>query len=308
MKLPVSRTYAGAKDLQSMIDLLIAVRPAERITDYPSIVDLQEVLALTDIQKSTRLWFDSDDQSIGFAFVDHYYNLWFEFDQQTIHPDTQLEMINWGVACIQRAMRESGKSLTLDASCRDDDIDRIALLEQHGFVMQEIRSLNFTRSLDKPISAPQLPAGFSIRHVAGEQEIDAIVALHRAAFGTENMTVEERLSMMGLPEYEAELDLLIIAPNGRLAAYCTCSISQEENERTGRNEGYTDPVATHPDFQRQGLAQALLLAGCRKLQERGVKTAVLGTNNRNIGMQRAAKAVGFQVQSTKLWFEKPVSR
>ena len=67
--------------------------------------------------------------------------------------------------------------------------------------------------------------------------------------------------MMRVPEYDAELDLLAIAPGGRFAAYCLCSISQEENNRTGRNEGTTDPVATHPDFQRRGLAQALLRDG-----------------------------------------------
>ncbi|MCA9975702.1 MAG: GNAT family N-acetyltransferase, partial [Anaerolineales bacterium] len=137
-------------------------------------------------------------------------------------------------------------------------------------------------------------------------EAAALAALHRAAFDTETMTVEERLATMHLPEYEAELDLVVIAPDGRFAAYCTCSISAEENARTGRNEGYTDPVATHPAFQRQGLARALLLTGLRMLQQRGVETAVLGTSSQNIAMQHVAASVGFQVQSTKLWFAKQV--
>jgi ribosomal protein S18 acetylase RimI-like enzyme len=122
------------------------------------------------------------------------------------------------------------------------------------------------------------------------------------------MTIEERLAMMRVPEYEAALDLLAVAPDGSLAAYCMCTISQEENERTGRQEGYTDPVATHPDYQRLGLAQALLLTGCHELKQRGMETAVLGTSSQNIPMQRTAKAVGFQVQSTKLWFAKPVTQ
>ena len=171
-----------------------------------------------------------------------------------------------------------------------------------------MRSLHMVRSLDKSIPTPQVLAGFSIRHVTDEQEAKALVVLHRAAFGTENMTVEERLAMMRVPEYDSELDLLVSAPDGRFAAYCTCSISQEENERTGRNEGYTDPVATHPDFQRRGLAQALLLTGFHKLKQRGMDTAVLGTSNENTAMQRTAKAVGFRVQSTKIWFAKPVSQ
>jgi mycothiol synthase len=302
-----SRTHSETKDLQSMIDLLVAVRPADRITEYPSVVDLQESLALTDVQENTRLWFDDDDRAIGFAFVDPYNNLWFEFDQQT-HPDIESEIIAWGVECIRRAIQESGKPLTLDASCRDDDVKRIVLLEQHGFEMQEIRSLRMARSLNEPIPAPKAPAGFSIRPVAGEQEAESLVALHRAAFGSENMSVEERLAMMRAPEYDPELDLLAVAPDGRFAATCMCSISQEENERTGRNEGYTDPIATHPDFQRRGLARALLLTGFHKLKQRSIDTAVLGTSSENIAMQRTAQAVGFRVQSTKLWFAKPVSQ
>ena len=291
-----------------MLDLLVAVRPADRITDYPSMVDLHEVLALTRVQDNTRLWFDAQDQVVGFAFVDHYKNLWFEFDQQAAQPDTESEIVAWGVECVRRTIQERGKSQPLHASCRADNIERIALLERHGFVRQEGHLLHMVRSLNEPIPAPQVPAGFSIRHVTGEHEVQALVALHRAAFGTENMTVKERLAMMGVPEYDSELDLLAIAPDGRFAATCMCSISQEENERTGRNEGYTDPVATHPDFQRRGLARALLLAGFLKLKQRGMDVAVLGTSNENMAMRQTAQAVGFRVQSTTLWFSRPVSQ
>jgi ribosomal protein S18 acetylase RimI-like enzyme len=260
------------------------------------------------VQDNTRLWFDANGQIVGFAFVDLYNNLRFEFDQRAAHPNIESEIVIWGVECIRRARRESDAPLTLDASCHDDDSDRIALLERHGFVMQEMRTLHLARPLNKPIATPQIPTNFSIRHVAGEQEVEALVALHRAAFGTENMSVKERLAMMRVPEYDAELDLLVIAPDGRFAAYCMCSINQKENERTGRKEGYTDPVATHPDFQRRGLAQALLLTGCHKLKRRGIDTAVLGTSSENVAMQRIAKVVGFRLQSTKIWFAKSVSQ
>ena len=291
-----------------MLDLLLAARPAGRITDYPSMVDLHEVLALTHVQDNTRLWFDAQDQMVAFAFVDHYSNLWFEFDPQAAQPDTESEIVAWGVECVRRAIQERGKSQPLHASCHDDRIERIALLERHGFVRQKGHALHMVRSLNEPIPNPQVPAGFGIRHVTGEHEVEALVALHRAAFGTENMTVQERLAMMGVPEYDSELDLLAIAPEGRFAATCMCSISQEENERTGRNEGYTDPIATHPDFQRRGLARALLLAGFLKLKQRGMDVAGLGMSDKNMAMQRTAQAVGFRVQSTTLWFSKPVSQ
>jgi len=50
----------------------------------------------------------------------------------------------------------------------------------------------------------------------------------------------------------------------------------------------------------------LLLTGLRLLRERGVETALVGTSSENEKMQRAAKAVGFRVESNTIWFAKPV--
>ncbi|MBK7181382.1 MAG: GNAT family N-acetyltransferase [Chloroflexi bacterium] len=108
------------------------------------------------------------------------------------------------------------------------------------------------------------------------------------------MTPEERLAMMRVPEYEAELDLVVVAPaSGRLAAYCLCGMSQEENERTGRREGTLIPWRRIPDFQRRGLARALLLTGLRVTRTR-IDTAVLGKGSDNEAMPRTAQSVGFR--------------
>jgi len=305
MKVLKSRRYSSETDLESMIDLLLAVRPAGRTGDYPSASDLREALALPRVQGNTRLWFGAGDL-VGFAYVDPYHNLRFEFAQQEAPLGIESQIVDWGVDCVRRAIQERGEPLTLDASCKADDSERIKLLERHGFVIGDMRTLRMARSLEQPIPVPQTPAGFHICHVAGEHEVEALVALHRAAFGTENMTVEGRLAMMSAPEYDPELDLLATAADGRLAATCVCSISLEENARTGRNEGYTDPISTHPDFQRRGLARELLLTGFQMLKERGVDTAVLSTSSQNLAMQCTAERVGFRVESTKLWFAKPV--
>lgn len=61
MAIPVSRAYFGARDLQSMLNLLVAVRPAARTSNCPSMVDLRELLALRYAQDNTRLWLASLD-------------------------------------------------------------------------------------------------------------------------------------------------------------------------------------------------------------------------------------------------------
>jgi ribosomal protein S18 acetylase RimI-like enzyme len=106
---------------------------------------------------------------------------------------------------------------------------------------------------------------------------------------------------MSTSGYDPSLDLIVVAPDGTIAANCICSV----NEKVGR--GNTDPVATHPRFQRIGLARALLLAGLRLLKERGMTFAHLGTSGNNIAMQKAAESVGFVTEYKTIWFSKEVT-
>ena len=302
----IHRQFFGECDLQLMTDLLVSIRSPDQMAEYPSPTDLREVLSLTEIQENTRLWFDADGQCVGFAFVDNYHNLRFEYDPEEVNPDIELEIVDWGEQCIRRVIKKYAEPLMLDVSCRDDDRARIAFFERYGFVMQEVHSLHMARSLTGPIARMKLPAGFKIRRVTGEQEVPALVALHRSAFSTDHMTIEERLAMMRVQEYDPDLDLVITEPEGQLAGYCMCSISQEENKRTGSQEGSIDTIVMHPDFQRRGLAQTLLLTGLRRLKRRGLDTALLSTSSGNIPMQRTAAAVGFRKMTTTLWFAKSV--
>jgi mycothiol synthase len=301
-----NRPYADA-DLQAMIDLLVGARPSGHIADYPGIVDLREMLETSETQANTSLWRDGDGQLVGFAIVHPTHgNLIFEIASQARTGDLAAQIVAWSVERVRNARRGAEEAASLQMSCHDDNLERVALLEQLGFVRQEQYTLHFACSLSDPIPEPQVPEGFGTRHVAGEHEVEAHVALHRAAFGTENMTVEERLSWMHTPDYDPELDLVAVAPDGTLAAYVFCTISEEENALTRRKDGYTDPVATHPAFQRRGLARALLLTGFRLLKRRGVETARTSTGSWNVAMQRAARSVGYRAESKTIFFKKPV--
>jgi ribosomal protein S18 acetylase RimI-like enzyme len=312
MKGPLtSAPFHGEPDLPAMIDLLAGSRAPDRQDEHPSASSLYEMLSVPAQREGVRLWRDAEARLAGYALVDvRYCNVYWEIHPEATGLGLERDIIAWASQYLPQGRRAWGLStdnLTLDASCRSDDSDRIALLELHGFQALPERSLHLIRRLADPIPAPTLPLGFVIRSVTGEQEVGALVALHRAAFGTENLSSDDRLSWMRTSDYDSNLDLVAVAPDGRLAAYCFCGISQEDNARTGRNEGFTDPVATHPDFQKLGLATALLLHGMRLLRDQGVDWAVLSTLNDNIAMQRTAQAVGFQVAWESQWFSRPLA-
>lgn len=162
------------------------------------------------------------------------------------------------------------------------------------------------RSLHRPLPSPLLPSGFTIRALAGDHEVVDLVALHQAAFHTQYLTVADRHAMMHAPGYELNRDLVVVAPDGSLAAYCTCWVSTEENEGKDERVGYTDPIATHPDVQGQGIACTLLIASCQLLADHGVDWAGLSTSNENSVMLRLAESVGFSIERRMLFFEELV--
>ncbi len=291
----ISRLYSHPDDLEGCTNLLRRVRSPQRIVDYPSVVDLYELLNLPAVQAHTRLWLDGE-QVVAFAFVDEYNNLYFETDPSRGEAlgDTAL---NWAISEARQLAAEQHNGEPPETSCRSDNATLIAMLERHGFTRVPERGLHFVRPLGQAAPEPQLPPGFTIRPTYGKDEVEDWVKLHRAAFGTEYMTVEYRLSMIGVPDHDPELDLVCVAPDGRLAAYCVGFISADENALTGCQAGYTDPVATHPDFQRRGLSKALLCTALNLLKARGMQMARLGTSSENLAMQRAAQAVGFTIES-----------
>ena len=289
-----------------MTALTQALRAAGQMV-YPIAADLYEELADLEVQAAVRLWEDDRRQLVGFAYVSQYQNLVDVFEAGEFTPAIETEMVDWAVTAMQRRNQESGKTETLDASALESDLPRLAFLERHGFQRQAESSILMACPLDQPIPAPQLPPGFSIRPMSGEAEIEAYVALHRAAFGTGNMTVEYRRTIMSAPDFIPELDLVAVAPNGELAAFCVCQIFPDDAPRAGgHKEGWTDPMGTRPTYQRLGLAKALILTGMRLLKERGMDMAILGTSSQNLAMQRTAEAVGFRKATNTLWYCKAV--
>lgn len=292
-----SRGYEGDMDLQTIFDFTTRVRPPAHRNDYPGRTDLEETFASVIAPKNTCLWF-AEGSLVAWAHVDGYNNLLWELDQ---HYQEQIgdEIVKWGERCVRRNLSTLDEC-ALYANCRESHTERMAFLKQHGFHQLEDFTITLTRLLSDDIPSPQLPTGFTIRPILGRQEAEAVAAMHRAAFGTEYMTTENRLIIMSTSVYDPSLDLVVVAPDGSIAANCICSVNEQEKI------GFTDPVSAHPRFQGMGLVRALLLTGSRLLKERGMTRVRLGTSGDNIRMQRSAESVGYTVEYKTIWFSKEV--
>ncbi len=297
MEQVTSRGYQAGNDFSMMIDLMNRVRPAEHINDYPGKVDLEELMASAVVRANTRLWFNKDNL-IGWAFINRFHQFQWELDPR-YEKTIGTEIVEWAQSRVRKRLSVEGTG-TIHTNCREDYARKIEFLKQHGFSQMQDTTISMIRLLSESIPEPSLPPGFVIRPLSGEQEAEAVAAMHRAALGTEYMTTQNRLIIMRTSGYDLSLDLVVVAPDGSIAANCICSADQKTKR------GLTDPVSTHPRFQRMGLSRALLLMGMKLLRERGMNTAHLGTSGDNIAMQKTAESVGFRIEYTTIWFSKDV--
>jgi len=266
----------------------------------PSVTDFEEFIQIKTVQKTTRLWLE-DSALIAFAYVDDFNNLCFEIAPEISDPRLEKEIVDWGLICQSEKNTQTGETASLDSSCSASNLERINLLERMGFLQQEIRSMKFIRSLADPIQPFPLPRGYTIRSLQGENEVEPWVSMHQAAVGTEHMTTEYRLAMMHVPAYDQDMDWVVTAPDGNLAAYCIGSIDEEDP-----TIGALDPIGTHPDHQRRGLSSALIAHGLSVLKSKGLQHVQFGTSSENLLMQQLGIRTGFRLKSESVWFSKMV--
>jgi GNAT superfamily N-acetyltransferase len=79
------------------------------------------------------------------------------------------------------------------------------------------------------------------------------------------------------PLYRRDLDLVAVARDGELAAFCTLWF--DEVTRTAAFE----PVGTHPIHQRRGLGKAVMTEGLRRVRELGASLATVNSYSESAG-------------------------
>lgn len=302
------RPYDAPRDLERMRALLRAFgRPGE----YPAPAELSEVLdpGVSDTPANTAVWEDDTpgDGLAGFAFVSPFNNLHLAFRPGALTPAVERELMDWAIDRRRRRGGPDGMPMTLDAAARSDDETHVALLRRHGFAPGPDTTIHMERALADPIPAAHVPSGYIIRPLAGAAEVPAYVAVHQAAYGTQKMTSASRLAIMRGDMYRPGADLVVVAPDGTLAAFCVCLVDDDTNQREDRQIGEIAIVGTHPAHQRRGLGRAVVLAGLHALRALGLETAVLTTAGDNTYAIRLYEALGFRADYTIQWYSLAVS-
>jgi ribosomal protein S18 acetylase RimI-like enzyme len=178
-----------------------------------------------------------------------------------------------------------------------DQTDRLRELEAAGFTSQVDRGEDswskvwMLRPAARPVVQCVPPAGFSMRPLAGEAEVEAYVRLHRTVFGTKNMTEDWRWRTLRQPEYVPDLDLVAVAPDGGLAAFCVAWLDADAH---GGPTAQIEPMGVHPGWRGLGLGQAILSEALQRLQVRGARQIGVETDEYRSTALALYRSVGFR--------------
>lgn len=294
------RFYENADDIRAMQDL---VAQTAHISGNIAMLHPGDVphrifngMRSREPQHFVGLWHNADGALVGFAAC---YGKFQGFDW-LVHPDyvetpLEAEILDWALAHTRKEIAAYPKTIDQGIDGWDHDTRIQNMLEARGFVRggdDEILMFT-TQPLADDLPEPVLPAGFSIRSAKGVEEAAALAEVHSSAFDS-GWTAESYRRVMESPGYDAEREMVVVAPDGRFAAFCIYWVD------TLNKTGYFEPVGTHAAFRKLGLAKALMRHTMHLMRQQGLETAIVMHESDNPAATALYASAGF-VQRHKVY-------
>ncbi len=275
-----ARWYGGAGDLAWMQAALAEWRADDWCGHlHPGDVPhrIYNGLRGHDPGRNVRLWGDA-----GFLLIYPHWNA-FDYEHEPGRDDLGEEMSEFAEQELSaRATRDD----QIATDVWDCDARRAALLDARGYERNDPLHTVTVRSLDD-VPEPVLPDGFAVRAARGPNDAAGLAAVHAGSFES-SWTTAEYAHLMATPGFDPARELVIVAPDGRFAAFCIVWFDERNAE------GLFEPVGTHPDFRRLGLGRAVLAAGMQRMQAAGMRTATVFHDTDNPAAGALYAAVGFE--------------
>ena len=325
------RPYAGAVDLQRILDLKRACTTPENLYDAPTSSELRTLLAplpQLNAQGARPPWEDEQGRVIGHlrrrALTQQATMLWEETDGSLlaysliappstvltfqVHPQArgsglEAQVLAWAIKGAQEQVRRRGRAFSLWCRCHVYETERRTLLEEAGFRPLPARDLRLVRSLEIHLPVAYLPAGFLLRAGVQGEELEQYQDLHRAVFDGISMGLDYHQS----PAYEPELDLIAVDAAGTFAALCLCELHQVADSGGEYTAGEIGVIGTRPSYQRHGLGRALLLTGLHRLKQRGATRVYLETELAQTPALRLFTSLGLRRVSAWQWMTRDIA-
>jgi len=308
---------------------------AIRMRDYHWEKDFESVRKfLADIfriRKAYTNWIPSELENLKFGpggteyrdEEDEYLKIWEAFDEAqqitlriiavsytkpsggcwlSVHPNytsVAREIVLWMWNRVKEMKGGKVEEVNMKFVVDDDDEDLILLLSDLGFQKGEIEGDKQVRPIDLPVPTYSLPEGYTIRNAVIEKdflkyrEVQTTVFPHIVSMSMELLQLFSTASF-----YQEDLDIVAVDPDGKFAAFCTARIDPLSKVAE------LEPVGTHPDHRKLGLARAVICESLERLEKyRPSAVVILGAAPTD-GARRLYESMGFVNEGTRhYWFQ-----
>jgi GNAT superfamily N-acetyltransferase len=189
------------------------------------------------------VWTDDDSELVGFALIDGSF-LVSERDQT---GPTQLEQLDW----TEVHLRNAGWP-ALETRVAGDD-PAVPEIEGRGYVRKGLEYELMAHVKHEPKRVP-LPAGFRFASLEDVSD-DKFIEGHVAAWSDKRPSPYRRElheAVKSSPQFRPDLVTIALAPDGTVASYCIGWMDEQSETLE------IEPLGTHRDYRRLGLAHAVV--------------------------------------------------
>ena len=241
--------------------------------------------------RDVRIW-ETDDRIVAMANPEGRFVYYIQQHPEYAYLD--YEIIKWIVS--HCSSKKTEKDEVIKIITIENNPEREKALKGNGF--KKIKTAGYLRIRPEgtPVGTPTLPAGVKFRTVEPREDFDRLASGVRRAFGHgEWFTGDIIAQIRSRSFFRSDLDLMVEAPNGDIAAFCTFRIDP------GSNIAELEPLATDPDYRRLGLAKSILQEALIRLEKHKPVLTHIGGAADTPGANRLYDSMGF---TEKCYFDK----
>jgi ribosomal protein S18 acetylase RimI-like enzyme len=217
----------------------------------------------------------------------------------SIHPKHTSEIkpiVQW----MEKRVRElAADDVKMSLAVDDEDSRFISYLAESGFQQDELDGDIQIRPVDLPAPSYNIPEGYSIRNAIMEEDFDLYREVQKAVFPHIKTMSNPQLELYSEASfYKPDLDIVAVGADANFAAFCTGRL--DPVSRIAELE----PVGTHPDHRKLGLAHAVICECLKRLETNKPSDVVIIGAAPTEGARRLYKSVGFVKQGTRHYWTK----
>ncbi len=284
------RHYAGDEDYPGLRKLLADALVANELREFswhPGRLDWYRWHGVMNCGdpglENVRLW-EAEGKIVAFVLLEGPINAFVQIHPEYLRGSLYGKILETAEADLSGIGGDGKRKLYVWVDWKDDIAHRA--LRKRGYEKYdewEATGRQGWQDLNSDIPAAKIPAEYSVR----SQNPDDIPSRSWCSWKSFHPNDPDEKyegwrwyeNVQAIPQYRPDLDLVVVEPDGEIASFTTVWFDD------ATNTAYFEPVGTHPEHQRKGLALACITEGLRRLRTLGCRRAYL------TGHSDAAKAL-----------------